>query len=238
MSLRCGACGLNKDENEFYANNSPKSRGTTYKCKTCSSAYANAWALSKKYPTPCTRCRKHRRLDSNLTCGPCNRAEGLQQCRGPCGALLPLLLSFPSGRNRWCKECHNAKRRANHDPKRAAERSRRWYSNPINRRVHRLRRRALENDAPGTCTADQLRARLTLFGWTCWMCRAPYEAIDHVIPLSKGGTNWPANLRPACKSCNNRKGAKDWRLFSPSNSSSTTGIRDDTAPPAAWAQSA
>jgi hypothetical protein len=31
---------------------------------------------------------------------------------------------------------------------------------------------------------------------------------DHVKPLARGGSNWPANLRPACKSCNSRKGAR------------------------------
>jgi 5-methylcytosine-specific restriction endonuclease McrA len=32
-----------------------------------------------------------------------------------------------------------------------------------------------------------------------------------VIPLSVGGTNWPANLRPACRSCNSAKGASSDR---------------------------
>ncbi len=26
-----------------------------------------------------------------------------------------------------------------------------------------------------------------------------------MIPLSRGGTNWPANLRPACDRCNRKK---------------------------------
>jgi len=37
------------------------------------------------------------------------------------------------------------------------------------------------------------------------MCGAPWEHIDHVKPISKGGSNWPANLRPACEPCNLRK---------------------------------
>jgi 5-methylcytosine-specific restriction endonuclease McrA len=43
--------------------------------------------------------------------------------------------------------------------------------------------------------------------------REPYEVIDHVIPVSKGGTGWPANLRPACGRCNLAKSARNWRFM-------------------------
>ena len=32
--------------------------------------------------------------------------------------------------------------------------------------------------------------------------------IDHRVPLSKGGTNWPENLQLLTPSCNLKKGAK------------------------------
>jgi 5-methylcytosine-specific restriction endonuclease McrA len=76
------------------------------------------------------------------------------------------------------------------------------------------RRRAHVAAAPGVATPDQIAARVAMWGGTCWMCRmAPGTAIDHVIPLSRGGTNWPANLRPACQPCNSRKHDRDYRLF-------------------------
>lgn len=72
-------------------------------------------------------------------------------------------------------------------------------------RVGHPRRRALERLAMGLVTAEQLQARIAYYGYRCWMCRAPWTCIDHVKPLAVGGCNWPANLRPACRSCNARK---------------------------------
>jgi hypothetical protein len=40
----------------------------------------------------------------------------------------------------------------------------------------------------------------------CVYCDAPADTTDHVIPRAYGGTNDPANLAPACRSCNSRKG--------------------------------
>lgn len=54
----------------------------------------------------------------------------------------------------------------------------------------------------GVLTISALRARLAYFGWRCWVCGAAWQHIDHVIPLSRGGSNWPANIRPACERCN------------------------------------
>ncbi len=67
------------------------------------------------------------------------------------------------------------------------------------------RRRTLVLGAKGTASAEQIQARVDLFGGKCWICCAPSTAIDHVIPLSRNGTNWPSNLRPICKPCNSRK---------------------------------
>jgi 5-methylcytosine-specific restriction endonuclease McrA len=48
----------------------------------------------------------------------------------------------------------------------------------------------------------------------CWICGAPATEVDHVVPLATGGTDHPANLRPACRHCNRSRGAKSvetWR---------------------------
>lgn len=90
--------------------------------------------------------------------------------------------------------------------------------NSITRR-HEHRKRAAEGDY----TEGQWQARLDLFGHRCYLCGCDWDAlsskqkhVEHVIPLSRGGTDWPANLRPACGYCNSSKGAKGmkpWRRF-------------------------
>jgi hypothetical protein len=66
-----------------------------------------------------------------------------------------------------------------------------------------------ENSAPGFHTLEQRRARSAFYGDVCWICRtAPVQAMDHVKPLAAGGSQWPANLRPACRPCNSSKGSK------------------------------
>lgn len=47
----------------------------------------------------------------------------------------------------------------------------------------------------------------------CWYCGEgmnPFQdfTIDHIVPLSRGGTNAVVNLVPACRSCNAQKGSK------------------------------
>lgn len=58
---------------------------------------------------------------------------------------------------------------------------------------------------------DDLKARMSMFGHSCWMCGCEEEAIDHVKPLSAGGQHILSNLRPICAPCNHKKHAS-WPL--------------------------
>lgn len=72
----------------------------------------------------------------------------------------------------------------------------------------RERARRLGLPVIGECTPRQLIARLDVFANRCWMCRQPAGEVDHVKPLSAGGSQWPANLRPACQACNTAKNSQ------------------------------
>lgn len=86
-------------------------------------------------------------------------------------------------------------------------------ANPEKMALKEFRYRARKQNAAGVCSAEQLLARVAVFGGKCWVpgCGKRYTEIDHVLPLSKGGTNWPANLRPICSWHNRSKGNRHWK---------------------------
>jgi 5-methylcytosine-specific restriction endonuclease McrA len=51
-------------------------------------------------------------------------------------------------------------------------------------------------------------AILERWGHACAYCGQLATHLDHVEPLSKGGTDTEANIVPACARCNLSKGAK------------------------------
>jgi hypothetical protein len=93
----------------------------------------------------------------------------------------------------WCKccsvECH-----------RALNGIAGYWNEPL-----RKRERRLAEVASGGLTRTH-RARL-LHRWRtegkpCWACGGPAETVDHMIPITRGGTSFEGNLAPACWQCN------------------------------------
>lgn len=83
------------------------------------------------------------------------------------------------------------------------------------------KRRALDIGAEGNFTdVDIKRIFHDQFG-KCQGCNREFSetlkyTIDHIIPLSKNGTNWPINIQLLCGSCNYSKGPKlmdEWLEF-------------------------
>lgn len=73
-------------------------------------------------------------------------------------------------------------------------------------------RRARKRGAEGTFTDEDIARIYKLQKGRCAYCRCKLGSKyhrDHIVPLTKGGTNWPSNIQLTCDSCNLRKGASD-----------------------------
>jgi hypothetical protein len=81
-------------------------------------------------------------------------------------------------------------------------------SRPCTRREGRAKRKARERQAPGAYTWTEVMSLFIEFGRCCAYCRRTIEGQpepDHVIPLSRGGSNSITNILPSCRSCNGHK---------------------------------
>lgn len=72
------------------------------------------------------------------------------------------------------------------------------------------RRRALLHGTPALFSEEEWVSCCDRFDFRCAYChRAVLLTADHVVPLIKGGAHAPANIVPACRSCNSRKRDRD-----------------------------
>ena len=75
------------------------------------------------------------------------------------------------------------------------------------------KRELLECDVEGSHTKQEWEELKTVYSFTCACCKKTEPDIvltqDHIIPLSKGGSDMISNIQPLCQSCNSKKRQKE-----------------------------
>ena len=95
--------------------------------------------------------------------------------------------------------------------------TRRWRAeNPEKARASDRNKKAIRKGAEGTHTQADIERIYSAQKGKCAHCKVKIKSgyhVDHIKPLSRGGSNWPRNLQLLCPACNMRKHATDPVVF-------------------------
>ena len=190
---KCSKCGETKELVEFSRDKRSKD-GRRSKCKMCEKQYyqANREKKKKYYQENHEKILERRKQHYQE-----NREKIIEQQKQYRKENREQILEQK-------RQYHQANRE-----KFAEWRKQYQQANPEKCRAYNQKRRALRRKAAGNATAAEIQARFDYYGNRCYYCGCdgPMQ-IEHRIPLSRGGTHYPANIVPACQSCNCSKSTK------------------------------
>ena len=135
-----------------------------------------------------------------------------------CGKeAITKLSAYKRKRRHYCSmKCYAKDRKENWEPKEQptwsggvsnTEAHRRWKKKNPERMAHlKARRYARKQGAVGNHTLKEWNKLKEDFGNICAICGKDKPLTkDHIIPLSKGGTDFIWNIQPLCRNCNSKK---------------------------------
>lgn len=110
--------------------------------------------------------------------------------------------------NAYARE--HAREKYAEDPQKYRDRFNAWAQSPQGRAWFH-QKRAERRGVP--YTEEALEWLESLDSPLCTYCGEPATSIDHIVPISRGGTGERENLTPACGRCNSRKNAMSVSAF-------------------------
>lgn len=185
-ALPCFGCGV-----EYFTDDMINRR-----CMNCYSIWITALRGDERYYPPtwaCSRCGERRYVKDG------NFRELCAQCA-----------TVAKRWNLTLRVCKGCKRRFRNKFRHVN------YCNDLGCAASRRREaRMVLVRAKGTHTAEEWETLLEFHGGICVYCQAaPATAKDHIVPVSRGGSDSIRNIAPTCKPCNSAKSNKllsEWK---------------------------
>lgn len=176
---------------------------------TLSPAPSGSTVAGRSFPCPQCGAPRAAPFFRSLKCGyclVCARKRASRWRRANKVREKELTLEYRTRNKDTLREKQREIRAANPEKLRQM-RAARYAKDPEKYRLYVAFRSSRIRGLPGReyTTAALVKGRAFVWGLKCWCCGGPYQAIDHVKPVAKGGSHWPSNLRPICSSCNARK---------------------------------
>ena len=174
----------------------------------------------------CKRGHISERFAKNATCVDCSALSGRLRYEANPASAVARAASWATENRERVREIKTKWRLANVEEARALERaSRRKYPNTAKSwksanaeqvRALKRNRKARLRAAEGHHCANDIEEILDRQSGKCVYCQTTLKGgyhVDHIIAISRGGSNWPFNLQILCASCNLQKGTKDHMEF-------------------------
>jgi 5-methylcytosine-specific restriction endonuclease McrA len=227
---RCSKCGEHKPL-EAFSKHACQADGLDSQCKVCQHEYyiANRDRIAER-AREYRAANRERRAEYNRAYNAANAEHIIERTRAYRVANAERIREYQEANaeriaerkrkyytanaehvSEWGRKYRKAN--AERIAKKASERQRKYRKTPAGSAVSRAashRRRARKLAVGGSYTPADIEAIRIAQGNHCYLCGKKLKGfhIDHFIPLSKGGTNDPGNLRLACPKCNLSKGGK------------------------------
>jgi 5-methylcytosine-specific restriction endonuclease McrA len=231
---RCSFCErLLPATREHFVRDKTKSDGFHPRCHDCKHKRREKEKLPDGF-SRCTKCKTVKLLDRFSFHKDRGRAESWCKeccCEAAKNRYVPSTreLLSPEEKRRRKAACDAAYHLAN--KKKHAEYHKRYYAMhrdqalqrvknwrsannvrvKINNKRRKAMRRARELQAAGSFTAQDILIAYRAQKGRCWHCGKLVGDDfhdDHLIPLKRGGSNWPNNIVISCPVCNLSKGSK------------------------------
>lgn len=197
---RCSKCGEIKPLSEFNRRNDRKS-GFTSACKDCNRKMCHQYGLRN---SDHLRVKKHAKYWENPQLARNRKNSWYAAHKKKIGEQSRIRYwshpdKFRDKARRWARN-HSEKHNKN---------ARNWRrAHPIHVRTYAARRRAMTRQADGSHTPAEITEQYKRQRGKCYYCQCKLGDkyhVDHVVPLSRGGSNSIDNLVLACPECNLRK---------------------------------